>query len=215
MYATFSDDRVYLYVYNTPDQEEPDILSLEEFMSIYGEDALPDITEPRVGDLVSERPIPRPNEVLNYLFAFRSLVTACGKYKEVLGLKEGVMQAHPTALEVFEEHYGSDILRLNDVIKAKEAAQYERGHNLSRQMRTVGYKPLSFEEDARRSNDVGVSDADCLIRLFSNKDIRKRTCYRIDKYIKKVELRSPLEILKEVKKSFGDNIPEEFKRPPS
>lgn len=214
MYAIMSDNKETLAVFSKPEQEEPEIMVMSEYVSAFGEDALSLIVN-LAEEMEQPKPAYNPIDVIAYLHAFKNLVDACGEYKQILGFKKAVVKNKPGVMGVFQELYGGNMARLNNAIEAKKTAQYTFGYNLSVSMRKVNYKPLSFAENIKARNDIGVSDADCLIRLFSNKDIRRKTCEKIEKCLKNVERKSPLEILKEVKASFGENVPEEFKKPSS
>ena len=217
--AVLSDDGAYVLIFHE-DEEEPEVMETHEFVAIYGADVLSvskkvDPSEQAVPktDEVPETPnVSEPTDtseshaedVKHYWKAFRRLVKNCGEYSHKVKLQENV-DAGVLKTQVVAYKYCGGVnsdRELAERITALNSLRFTAVANLDYWSRRLGYKPMSTPQDVKRYHLERRADTEILLEHLSRPEFRKRMYYRIDKYSRSGECRSPAEIVTEVLLSF-------------
>ena len=197
-----SDDKEHVLVF-AGNEDEPEEFSLEEFVDAYGSEAweaLQELQEPKVGDVVPE---PDPADVRAYYNSFRRLVAVCGNYEHKKKLRQNSADGVLKAQVVAHNYYGLNPEgKLASTVQNLEMLREVVVLDLDYWSRRVGYRPMSKPEDVTRYGLNGRADTDILLGYLTDADFRARLYYRIDKYAKKGELRSAKELVHEVFASY-------------
>lgn len=140
---------------------------------------------------------------LNYYKAFRDLAEICGQYAHKTKLQRNAIDGASKAQVVAYQYYGNNASdKLDDVIGRLEWQMKSAMDNLNYWSREAGFKPMSTPEDVEKYHLDRRADTEILAGYLANADFRKRLYYRIDKYMRKGELKSAAELVDEIKKSY-------------
>ena len=211
-----SDDGCHVIIFHG----EPEVMEINDFVSAYGREMLPEPRklqpkevlkqsektanpeETKCNSPVSGKPPKKasPEDIKKYWEAFRKLAKACGKYSHDAKLQENANDGILITQVVRQKFHGSEeklakrIDDLNDeMTKAME--------KLVKYSEKVGFR-MSTPEDVKEYNLQRRADTEILLGYLLIPKFRERTYYRIDKFAKKGELKSPAEIVVDVAESF-------------
>lgn len=204
--ATLSDDGAYVILFHE-DEEEPEVMEVEAFVAIYGDDIVKkrDDAEKATGASANEATSENHDGDAEYYWkAFRRLVENCGHYAHSVKLKEnveaGTVKAQMVAYKYFSGANADS--KLDYEITALNALRLTGVATLDYWSRRVGYKPMSTPQDVKKYSLNKRADTEILLNHLAKPDFRKRIYRRIDKYAKKGELKSPAEVVTEVLLSY-------------
>ena len=163
------------------DVDPPEEMLVEEFIAVYGEDALPKRESTPCVDKTVKR----------YYDVFRALCKACGEYawaaKTEVNHADGVF---PVQKIVWETFGGNAEAKLAGEVNRCDRNRRGWVKSLDKVSRQIGYKPMSNK------------DKEVLLTHLNDRDFRERLRYRIDKYAKAGTPYSARELVIEVLKSF-------------
>lgn len=202
--TVLSDDGTYVTLFH----EDGEVEEMEtfEFTLAYGTEILEKTgkAKPSEALLTGAAPESYAEDVRHYWKAFRRLVKNCGEYSHKVKLQENVDSGVLKTQVVAYKYCGgvNSDRELAERITALNSLRFTAVANLDYWSRRLGYKPMSTPQDVKRYQLKRRSDTEILLDHLSKPEFRKRMYYRIDKYSKSGECRSPAEIVTEVLLSF-------------
>lgn len=202
--TVLSDDGTYVTLFH----EDGEVEEMEtfEFTLAYGTEILEKTGKAKPSEALLTRAAPESyaEDVRHYWKAFRRLVKNCGEYSHKVKLQENV-DAGVLKTQVVAYKYCGGVnsdRELAERITALNNLRFTAVANLDYWSRRLGYKPMSTPQDIKRYHLERRADTEILLKHLSRPEFRKRMYYRIDKYSRSGECRSPAEIVTEVLLSF-------------
>ena len=202
--AVLSDDGTYVTLFH----EDGEVEEMEtfEFTLAYGTEILGKTgkAKPSEALLTGAASESYAEDVRHYWKAFRRLAKNCGEYSHKVKLQENV-DAGVLKTQVVAYKYCGGVnsdRELAERITALNSLRFTAVANLDYWSRRLGYKPMSTPQDVKRYHLERRADTEILLEHLSRPEFRKRMYYRIDKYSRSGECRSPAEIVTEVLLSF-------------
>lgn len=214
MYSIFSDSGSWIIVFDG-EEDEPEELTVSEFIERYGEENLPerfdassvsdvfdaggaldasdasDATTVAGGVSEKQQTVQGMQDATRYYAAFKRLIEACGKYASAdkMGKNdaEGVFQVQKVVYDTFGSNGRQ---KLATETERRRLTQKVCAKKLNYWSQKVGFLPM-------REVDLEV-----LMKHLYKADFRSRMKYRIDKYEKKGELVSTRDLVIQVMQSF-------------